>query len=33
VRQLWETSNDDGKTWAVSFDGLYRRAATASQDD
>ena len=26
VRQLWETSNDDGKTWAVSFDGLYRRA-------
>ena len=33
VRQLWETSNDDGKTWAVNFDGLYRRAATASQDD
>ena len=27
VRQLWETSNDDGKTWAVSFDGLYRRRA------
>lgn len=25
VRQLWETSNDDGKTWAVSFDGLYQR--------
>lgn len=24
VRQLWETSKDDGKTWAVSFDGLYR---------
>lgn len=27
VRQLWETSNDDGKTWAVSFDGRYQRAA------
>ena len=26
VRQLWETSTDDGKTWTVSFDGLYRRA-------
>lgn len=25
VRQLWETSRDDGKSWAVSFDGLYRR--------
>lgn len=24
VRQLWETSIDDGKTWAISFDGLYR---------
>lgn len=24
VRQLWETSKDDGKSWAVSFDGLYR---------
>jgi hypothetical protein len=29
VRQLWETSTDDGKTWAVSFDGLYTRAAPA----
>lgn len=27
VRQLWETSNDDGKTWSTSFDGLYRPAA------
>lgn len=26
VRQHWETSTDDGKTWATSFDGLYRRA-------
>ena len=25
VRQLWETSIDDGKTWATSFDGLYQR--------
>lgn len=25
VRQLWETSRDDGKTWQTSFDGLYRR--------
>ena len=28
VRQLWETSTDDGKTWTVSFDGLYRKATT-----
>jgi hypothetical protein len=27
VRQLWETSTDDGKTWGVSFDGLYRKSA------
>jgi hypothetical protein len=27
VRQLWETSRDDGKTWQTSFDGLYRRRA------
>jgi hypothetical protein len=32
VRQLWETSKDDGKTWAVSFDGVYRRASEALQD-
>lgn len=25
VRQLWETSNDDGKTWNVTFDGYYTR--------
>ena len=24
VRQLWETSTDDGKSWVVSFDGRYR---------
>jgi len=23
VRQLWETSSDGGRTWTVSFDGLY----------
>jgi hypothetical protein len=23
VRQLWESSTDGGKTWTVSFDGLY----------
>jgi hypothetical protein len=26
VRQLWETSMDDGETWETSFDGRYRRA-------
>jgi hypothetical protein len=25
VRQFWESSTDDGKTWTVAFDGLYRR--------
>lgn len=25
VRQLWEISSDDGKTWKAVFDGLYRR--------
>ena len=25
VRQLWETSADQGKTWQTAFDGLYRR--------
>jgi hypothetical protein len=25
VRQLWETSSDNGTTWAVSFDGLYTK--------
>ena len=28
VRQLWETSTDDGKTWTVAFDGRYSRQAT-----
>jgi hypothetical protein len=27
VRQLWETSADGGRSWAVAFDGLYRRTA------
>lgn len=25
VRQLWEASNDQGKTWTSSFDGVYSR--------
>ncbi len=25
VRQLWESSTDEGKTWSVVFDGDYRR--------
>ncbi len=25
VRQLWESSRDGGKTWTVSFDGIYVR--------
>lgn len=25
VRQLWETTNDGGKTWSVAFDGKYVR--------
>jgi hypothetical protein len=25
VRQLWETSNDDGASWQLAFDGRYRR--------
>ncbi len=27
IRQLWETSADDGKTWMVAFDGRYQRRA------
>jgi hypothetical protein len=26
VRQLWESSNDAGKTWTVAFDGYYTKA-------
>ncbi len=26
VRQLWETSKDDGASWETAFDGRYRRA-------
>jgi hypothetical protein len=25
VRQLWETSTDEGRTWSASFDGIYSR--------
>ena len=25
VRQLWEQSHDDGKTYTVAFDGLYKK--------
>lgn len=25
VRQLWESSTDEGRTWSVAFDGLYRK--------
>lgn len=25
VRQLWEASTDNGVSWAVAFDGLYRK--------
>ena len=27
VRQLWESSTDEGKSWTVAFDGLYRHPA------
>ncbi|HET9581955.1 MAG TPA: hypothetical protein VFP76_03985 [Gemmatimonadota bacterium] len=33
VRQLWEASRDGGTTWVVVFDGLYRRAGEAAEDD
>ena len=29
VRQHWQVSRDGGTTWEDSFDGLYRRGATA----
>ena len=25
VRQFWESSTDDGKTWSASFDGFYSK--------
>ena len=25
VRQLWQTSHDNGKTWQTTFDGLYTK--------
>lgn len=28
VRQLWETSSDQGATWSVAFDGRYKRAGS-----
>jgi hypothetical protein len=28
LRQLWESSSDDGRTWTVVFDGMYRRRGT-----
>ncbi|MEO8275550.1 MAG: hypothetical protein ABI639_04980 [Thermoanaerobaculia bacterium] len=28
VRQHWEVSTDDGKTWTTAFDGHYRHTAT-----
>ncbi len=28
VRQLWQTSKDDKKTWATLFDGLYKTQST-----
>ena len=30
VRQLWELSGDDGATWQVIFDGLYRPAVESN---
>jgi hypothetical protein len=26
VRQLWQSSTDDGKSWKTEFDGVYRRS-------
>jgi hypothetical protein len=30
VRQLWESSSDDGLTWTVAFDGRYRRRGSTT---
>jgi hypothetical protein len=32
VRQLWESSQDDGKTWSTVFDGLYIRKKSAAAE-
>lgn len=32
VRQLWESSQDDGKTWSTVFDGLYVRKKSAAAE-
>lgn len=31
VRQLWEYSTDDGKSWKARFDGQYRRVRAATR--
>jgi hypothetical protein len=31
VRQLWETSQDEGETWEVGFDGLYKKLEVRSE--
>jgi hypothetical protein len=31
VRQLWETSQDEGETWEVGFDWLYTKVAVKSE--
>ena len=33
VRQLWESSKDDGKTWTVTFDGTYVKKTRAARAD
>jgi hypothetical protein len=27
IRQIWKQSTDDGKTWKVEFDGIYKKKA------
>jgi len=31
LRQIWDQSSDQGKTWRTVFDGLYRRLSAPSQ--
>jgi hypothetical protein len=31
VRQVWEQSADEGKTWTVAFDGIYSPRATSKE--